>query len=153
MKNNLLLLLILSVFLGCNQNENQKVIDQPVTGIKNDTLQNEKKFNVDSAKSILSPGKDTLVFDLKMDSENQHVIVPISITAGDTLFATLTSKDNKANIRISQIGFPDSTFDGPFGRTISYNIKYTGDYKIIIGENMMAGDRWNGKFELTTWVK
>ena len=153
MKNKFLFLLMFSIFLSCNQNENQKTSGQPVNPVNSDSLQSEIKPNNDSAKNRLSPGKDTLVFNLKMDSANQHVIVPVSITIGDSLFATLISRDNKANIRISQIGFPDSTFDGPFGRKINYKIKDTGNYKIIIGEDMMAGDRWNGKFELKAWVK
>lgn len=153
MKTKLLLLSIFSVFLSCNQNGNQKTLDQPLASIKNDSLKIERHSTIDSDKNILSPAKDTLVFKLKMDSANQHVTVPISITAGDSLFAILHSQDKKANIRISQIGFPDSTFDGPFGRELNYKIKNTGNYKIIIGEDMMAGDRWNGEFTLSTWVK
>lgn len=153
MKNRLLLLFSFSVFLSCNQNDNQKTLAQPLALIKNDSLKIEKHFTIDSAKRILSPAKDTLVFKLKMDSANQHITVPISITAGDSLFAILHSQDKKANIRISQIDFPDSTFDGPFGRTLDYKIKVSGKYNIIIGEDMMAGDRWNGEFTLTTWVK
>ena len=88
-----------------------------------------------------------------MDSANQHVVVAINISSGKELFASLSSKDKNANIRISQIGFPDRAFDGPFGRTLDYKIKDTGIYKIIMGEDMMAGDRWSGKFILKTWVK
>lgn len=153
MKNKLFLLFIILAFLSCHQNENQKTTDQPLPSIKNDTSKMEKQITTDSAKSILSQGKDTLVFDLKMDSANQHVTVPVNIMAGDSLFASLHSKDKKANIRISQIGFPDSTFDGPFGRELVYKIKDTGNYKIIVGQNMMAGDRWKGNFTLKAWVK
>ena len=153
MKIKLVFLLIFSIFLSCNQNENKKTSGQNLNPANTDFLQNERKADADSAKSILSSEKDVLVFQLKIDSANQHVTVPISVTTGDTLFATLTSKDDKANIRISQIGFPDSTFDGPFGKTIRQKIKDTGNYKIIIGEDMMAGDRWNGDFELKAWVK
>lgn len=153
MKNNLFLLFIFLFLFSCNQNEKNKTIVGALSPIKNDSVKTPAKTDYDSIKKSLSPGKDTLVFNLKMDSENQHVTVPISITAGDTLFANLHSQDKKANIRISQVGLPDSTFDGPFGRTLDYKINVPGNYKIIIGEDMMAGDRWIGDFTLSTWVK
>ena len=151
MKNKFIYFFMLLALFSCNQNEKQNNSDQLLPAINSDTL--PKQGDVDSVKNFLSPGKDTLVFNLKMDSANQHLTVPITILAGDTLYANLASKDNKANIRISQLGFPDSTFDGPFGRKINYKIKDTGEYKIIIGENMMAGDRWDGDFQLKAWVK
>ena len=137
------------ILFSCHQNENKDNRDQPRLAIHSEELTAQSD---DSANS-LSPQKDTLVFNLTLDSGNQHLTVPIRILAGDTLYANLASKDSKANIRISQLGFPDSTFDGPFGKKINYKIKDTGEYKIIIGENMMAGDRWNGNFELKAWVK
>lgn len=153
MKSKLLLLLIVFVIYGCNQNHNQKIPDQTLTPNQNDSLKNVVNKDNGLGFSIPTPANDTLAINLKMDSANQHITVPINITAGDTLFAFLSSKDKKANIRISQIGFPDSTFDGPFGNSLHYKIKDTGNYKIFIGEDMMAGDRWNGEFTLKTWVK
>ena len=151
MKNKFIYFFILLAIFGCSQNERENSSDQLLPAINSDTL--PKQSDVDSVKNSLSPGKDTLVFNLKMDTANQHIVVPVRILAGDILYANLASKDNRANIRISQLGFPDSTFDGPFGRNINYKIKDTGEYKIIIGENMMAGDRWDGDFQLKAWVK
>ena len=88
-----------------------------------------------------------------MDSADRYLIIPVKISSGKELFARLSSKDKKANIRISQIEFPDNTFDGPFGRNLNYIIKLPGNYKIIIGQNMMAGDPWNGDFVLKIWVE
>lgn len=153
MKSKLLLLIISTAFLSCNQDEKNKTIDDYLPPIKNNSAKIVAKANYDSIKKSLSPGEDTLFFNLKMNNANQHVTVPISISGGDTLLASLSSNDKKANIRISQIGFPDSTFDGPFGRKLDYKIKTRGNYKIIIGEDMMAGDRWNGDFSLKVWVK
>jgi hypothetical protein len=153
MKNKLFLLSIFSAFLSCNQNENQ-IPGQSSSPIENDSLQIEKpQAQTNSTIKILSSKTDTLFFELKMDSANQHVTVPVKIGGGDSLFASLDSKDKKANIRISQLGFPDSTFDGPFGRDMKYKIKDTGNYKIIVGQNMMAGDRWKGNFTLKAWLK
>ena len=88
-----------------------------------------------------------------MDTINQHLKIPLQISSGKELNASLFSEDKKANIRISQIEFPDSTFDGPFGRDLDYKIKTPGKYKIIIGEDMMAGDRRTGDFVLKVSVK
>lgn len=153
MKNKLLFLFIFLFFLSCNQEEKKQTIADPLFIIKNDSAESVKQINSDSVVNFLSPQKDTLLFNLKMDSANQHVTVAVNLTSGNELFASLGSKDKNANIRISQIGFPDSTFDGPFGRTLNYKIKDTGNYKIIVGEDMMAGDRWSGDFTLKTWVK
>ena len=101
----------------------------------------------------LFPGGDTLSLRLKMRNKKKHVEILINISSGNKLFALLSSDDKKANIRISQIGFPDSTFDGPFGRNLQHKIKTPGSYKIIIGQNMMAGDPWAGDFILKVWVK
>lgn len=153
MKDKIVLLFMLFAFVSCNQNNDRKEFSKDLPTINTDSSKVENQANLDSSKSILSPGKDTLVLKLKMDSANQHVTVPINISGGDTLFAIVTSKDKKANIRISQVGLPNSTFDGPFGRKIGYKIKDSGDYKIIVGEDMMAGNRWNGDFTLRAWVK
>jgi hypothetical protein len=90
---------------------------------------------------------------LTIDSANQHITVPLKIASGKELFASLSSEDKNANIRISQVGLPDSTFDGPFGRVLRYKMKTPGNYQLIIGENMMAGDRWKGDFVLRVWVR
>jgi len=149
MKNKLIYSFTVLILFSCHQNENKDNSNQPRPAIHPEELPAQS----DNSVKFLSPQKDTLILNLTLDSANQHLAVPIRILAGDTLYANLASKDSKANIRISQIGFPDSTFDGPFGRKINYKIKDTGEYKIIIGENMMAGDRWNGDFELKAWVK
>jgi hypothetical protein len=48
---------------------------------------------------------------------------------------------------------PDSTFDGPFGKSLDYKIKTPGTYKLIIGESMMAEGQYSGDFEIKAWVK
>jgi hypothetical protein len=153
LKINLLFLFTLAFFLSCNYAGKSKTRPDALLPINNDSAKTFTKTKNESAKRYLSPEKDTLRFNLKMDSANQHVTVAIDIISGKELFASLSSKDKNANIRISQIGLPDSTFDGPFGKTLDCKIKDTGIYKIIVGEDMMAGDRWKGHFSLKTWVK
>jgi hypothetical protein len=100
----------------------------------------------------LSPGKDTLQLNLEMHA-NQHVTIPVSVLSGDSIFGQLMPDDKAANIRFTQIAKPDQTFDGPFGRELSYSVKKPGRYALIIGQNLMAGDPWDGKFRLKVWVK
>lgn len=152
MKNKITMPLFLFVLLACNQNQNTSKQTMS-TPSKSDSLLKEAVTKKDSLSKVLSVHTDTLILKLKMDSANQHVTVPITISSGKDLFATLSSSDKNANIRISQIGLPDSTFDGPFGRQLDYKLKSPGNYKIIIGEDMMAGDRWTGEFVLKAFVK
>ena len=151
MKKSLSLIIVFAFLISCNQADHSQKSDSSIE--EKDSSKSVSEIKSDTSINTLSPEKDTLVFNLKMDSANQHVTVPIKILKGSELFASLTSPDKKANIRVSQLEFPDSTFDGPFGRTLDYKIKDTGNYKIIIGEDMMAGDRWKGNFILKTWVK
>lgn len=155
MKNRITLLAVFICLFSCNQREEKHLSgDNALLYIKPDSLKAQKEKRKDTLlQKTLYPGSDTLFFNLKMDSINKHLTIPVSISSGKELFATLSSNDKKANIRISQIGFPDNTFDGPFGQNIKYKIKAEGNYKIIIGENMMAGEPWAGDFNLKVWVK
>lgn len=153
MKQKMIFCLILISLIACNQGENKNISKDNLADIKKDSAKKEAGFVNDTLPKKLSANSDTLILKLKMDSANMHVSIPVSILSGKELFASLSSDDKKANIRISQIGLPDSTFDGPFGRELHYKIKSAGNYKIIIGEDMMAGDRWTGDFVLKVFVK
>lgn len=152
MKNKMILFLFSFVLFACNQNEN-KANENKTTQSKSDSLLKESITKRDSLSRVLSVHTDTLTLKLKMDSANEQVTVPVTISSGKELFASLSSADKKANIRISQVQLPDSTFDGPFGKDLHYLVKSPGNYKIIIGEDMMAGDKWSGDFVLKVFVK
>jgi hypothetical protein len=155
MKNKTILLPFFILIIGCNQQNDE-------SKNRNESIKNEirKDFSKDKTgktgnnfQHTLYPKNDAITFRLNMDSADRYLIIPVKISSGKELFARLSSKDKKANIRISQIEFPDSTFDGPFGRNLNYIIKLPGNYKIIIGQNIMAGDPWNGNFVLKIWVE
>lgn len=82
---------------------------------------------------------------IRKDS-NQTIILEFNPGDSTKLSAFLSSKDSLANVRFSQIIMPDSTADGPFGREIEYDLTQKGTYKLLIHENMMAGDPWAGVF-------
>ena len=145
---SLIAFLLVASLIACNQQDHQSA---KAAFAQTDSIKTGKPQPADTLPRSLSPG-DTLLFKLAMDTGN-HVTVPIKISAGKELFASLSSDDKKANIRVSQVEFPDSTFDGPFGRELHREINAHGNYKLIIGEDMMAGDRWKGDFVLKVWVK
>lgn len=147
MKRSIAFLLLISLF-ACNQQEHSSTKE---AFSETDSIKSDNPKPLDTLPKSLSPA-DTFFFRLAMDTGN-HVTVPIKISAGKELFASLSSDDKKANIRVSQIEFPDSTFDGPFGRELHREINTHGNYKLIIGEDMMAGDRWKGDFVLKVWVR
>jgi hypothetical protein len=66
----------------------------------------------------------------------------------DHLHATLSSDDEAANVRFTQIIMPDGEADGPFGMEIDYELVKEGEYRLLVNENMMAGDPWEGEFTL-----
>jgi len=153
MKNKIIFFAIFIYLISCHQKEQKKTFEDPLVAIENDSVKTEKKMLNDTLPKGLSALSDTLILKLKTDNANDHLTIPLSITSGKELFASLSSDDKNANIRISQVELPDRTFDGPFGRDLHYKMKAPGNYKIIIGENMMAGDRWKGDFVLRVWMK
>lgn len=156
MKNSLAYLFATILFLSaCDSNidsHNRKAGDT-IINLK-ETLYNKSIDSLSSTNDIaeLFPGKDTLRYDFKMEA-GQHVTIPVDVRSGDSIFGKLTSEDPSANIRFTQIALPDQTLDGPFGWELSYKLKGPGRYALIIGENIMAGDPWNGSFTLAVWVK
>lgn len=62
--------------------------------------------------------------------------------------AKLFSNDSLANIRFSQIILPNGNSDGPFGMSMNYRIYSDGIYRLLINENIMAGNPWGGVFEV-----
>lgn len=65
----------------------------------------------------------------------------------------LIPQNNQANIRINQIVSPNNNSDGPFGREINYDLTEKGLYQIKIGESLMQGDPFEGKYTLKLQLK
>jgi hypothetical protein len=153
MKNKITLFAIFICLISCHQKEQKETVQDSLLTANNDSAKTGKKTPNNGRPHGLSALSDTLIINLKMDSANDQIIVPLAITSGKELYASVSSNDTNANIRVSQVEAPDSTFDGPFGKNLHYKMKAPGNYKIIIGENMMAADRWKGDFVLRVWVR
>ena len=153
MKDKLIFLLIFFPVFSCHQSEQKKISDENyLLDVKTDSI-TKREMPKDTLTKSISALSDTMVLKLKIDNASKQLIIPLKITSGKELFASLSSNDQKANIRFTQIALPDSSFDGPFGRDLRYALKKPGNYQLIIGENMMAGDKWEGDFVLRVWIK
>lgn len=82
-----------------------------------------------------------------------HVVYNLNILSGKQLNATVAPVGGEGNIRINQVRRPDSSYDGPFGKTLRYPIRDTGHYQLIIGESNMAEGAWEGPFIVTVSVE
>ncbi len=138
----------------CNQKQSTNTV-HPAIDSNNIYYKKDSSANKNSLTSDrpLFPGSDTLFAHLQIDGFKEHPVITIKVSSGTMLYANVITKQKDANIRFNQIQLPDSSFDGPFGKNISYPLKGPGNYKLIIGEDMMAEGKWSGGFLVKVWVK
>lgn len=107
---------------------------------------------------VLHPSdSDTILLDVQNGKATIQIHkragqgINLQFSSGDYSKVTgvITSPDSMANIRFSQIVMPDGQMDGPFGREITYELPVKGDYLLLLRENLMAGDPWEGDFQVT----
>jgi len=94
-------------------------------------------------------GANEVTVQGNMRGIDKPVTVIIPAKKGQVLTATLLPSDSIANVRISHVVFANEKADGPFGRELTKKIPETGATKLIIAENLMQGEEWKGKFQLT----
>ena len=159
---------ILIVSVACNysakRNTPQDTLTQPG---KISKASPHLKHKTDTSKRVntLLPGKDTLLtVDLKnnkgsvsgyLNGMGKHVTIVVPVKSGDSISAEIIA-DNTANIRFNQIYIPigkAGKFEGPFSRKISYPVTVMGNYRLIVGENLMAEGNWKGNFTCNVIIK
>ena len=103
----------------------------------------------------LSFAKDSnsLTTTAHIDSAFSTVICFLEVKQEQHLTASLETNSKSANIRFNQINLPNGNSDGPFGRTIDYDLKGPGLYKLNIGSSMMADSPYVGNFILKLKLK
>ncbi|MBK8549578.1 MAG: hypothetical protein IPL53_00410 [Ignavibacteria bacterium] len=75
------------------------------------------------------------------------------VSKGQKLTASVKPNPATGNIRIAQIINPAGQADGPFGNQMTYALNESGDWKLVLSENMMSGDPWKGEYFLTIEIK
>jgi hypothetical protein len=171
MKQKLLLrYLILIIAAACNNATKQNTPHDTLTQANNITKASpDLKYKIDTSKQVIStllPERDTLL-TVELNANNKgrvsgylsgigkHVTIVIPVKGGDSLTAELIA-DDTANIRFNQIYIPagkTGKYDGPFSRKISYPVTVKGDYRLIVGENLMAEGDWKGNFTCKVAIK
>ncbi|MEH6307288.1 hypothetical protein RYH73_16690 [Olivibacter sp. CPCC 100613] len=84
--------------------------------------------------------------------KGKHVVFSFHIEKLGKLSASVKPGEANGNVRIAQIFLPNNVADGPFGPSMEYNLKEPGTYRIVVSENQMAGDPYNGPFTLSLKV-
>ena len=161
MKNTLILIACIAI-VSCNNNGSRS----PVTEGHADSITKDRieKHSEDTAttplKTVESGAVQTdsvLNLDLPQNGDSLKVRIlkksaPITcnfqVRNKGTLTARIVTPGGKGNIRFNQIFMPDKSADGPFDKSLNYDIKKTGLYKLIIGEDLMAENPYKGEFTL-----
>ena len=85
----------------------------------------------------------------ELTDENQEYIIKIKNFNRPQIFGAISPENSKMNIRFNQIKLPDGSFDGPFGREITYEIPQKGEILLLIGKSNMASGEITGKFSVS----
>ena len=140
---------ILLVFiLSCNQTDhpgkqvketvNPGTVNIPMAAI--DTI-----YAGDGDTTVLLKNGEVYITGHIVANKNQPQYT-FAARKGQTMTVTLKPLKKGGNVRINQIKQPGGAFDGPFGDSLSYIFKRSGNIHFIIGENLMAGDPYTGYF-------
>jgi len=78
--------------------------------------------------------------------KDETIYIEFNSDGYDRLHARVFSADSLSNLRFSQIVLPNGNTDGPFGGRMDYMLPIHGIYRLLIHENLMAGDPWGGYF-------
>ena len=105
---------------------------------------------VEGNKIIRTADAQQIPFNIgeEFTEEYQQFIVKIKNFKQKTISGEVTPENAEMNIRFNQIKLPDGTFDGLFGRQISYTAKNDGELWLIIGKSNMASGETKGKFSV-----
>ncbi|MCD7900806.1 MAG: hypothetical protein LUH22_13310 [Bacteroides sp.] len=117
-------------------------------------------LRVETPPTLYPAPLDTVSFEMLYTSEtkridkkaNQNIYLKFPSLDYTRMNGKITLLDSLSNIRFSQIILPDGTMDGPFGNEMSYHLPIKGEYVLILHENMMAGDPWEGTFDVTLTI-
>lgn len=137
---------ILSACNNANRNENLA---------SDDTTMQDPIVDTEATESAVLD-QDSILVDLEDGHAEQqatmkkgrHVVFLFDTKAHVKLNARVKADAPNGNVRIAQLFTPDNNADGPFGQDLEYDLKEPGQYRLVISENQMAGDPYDGPFTL-----
>lgn len=135
----------LCLLIACHNSDEDQSRQPDIDTTKNLNPLTDTVVLHDSIKLDIAEGATTIQSHIK---PKQHLIYAFEngdYTKGQI---TVTPKEKKGNIRIAQLIYPDQHADGPWGNSLSIQLSQKGLYRIVLGQNTMAGDPWEGDFEL-----
>ena len=156
----LLLLTVLIIAFSCTLNETTKgeTADTTLNAANNPTAEPVQKVTTNGIlhanDSLTNISVSTqVVWITGKIKPNQHPSFKFNVTDKDSIIAEVKPAEANGNVRISQIEMPDKSMDGPFGNDLHYATKGNGSYRIILAQNMMAGEAYTGDYYLLVKVK
>ncbi|QQV01887.1 MULTISPECIES: hypothetical protein [Chryseobacterium] len=117
--------------------------------IAEDSLQTEHVKSAGEAVKIVNAEKLPCTIDQKFDAKIQKLVIRIPNYSKPSIHGSISTQNNNMNVRFNQIKLSDGTYDGPFGKEISYQIKNKGEIWLIVGKNLMAEGAVEGDFSVT----
>ena len=163
------LILLSFIFSSCGQKENKTPEPGTTTENKkqpaanttekvkeNDASENPEPEKREKPKDIrveFPIGSTQVTLNGNIKGFGQNIPYVFEVSKGQKLNAIVKPKTGEGNIRIGQIIDPSGKADGPFGDQMKYNLNESGDWKLVLSENMMSGEPWAGEYLLTIEIK
>ena len=91
-------------------------------------------------------------FEIEKEAKEQQTF-SFRNDSSSSVFIQIIPQNKLGNIRINQLISPNNEKDGPFGQEINYDLTEKGLYQIRIGESLMQGDPFEGKYTLKLQLK
>lgn len=146
----IIVFILLIVSPGCNHPADVKkpIKEKPGTVKKtNELTAVDTIFAGERDTSVIINGNEAFIKGRIVANQAQPKYT-LSLKKGQRVTAVLKAFRKGGNVRINQIQQPGGAFDGPFGDSLNYILKKSGNLRFLIGENLMAGDPYTGEFIL-----
>lgn len=154
---------MLLILTACQSTENKETADSDSTLTKKDLA-----YKIDTSKQVnaLLVERDTLLtvnlnnnkasVRAYLSGIGKHVTFIVPVSSGDTIEAELIPDDDTANIIFKQVFIPlgkTGKYAGPFTKKLIYPVTVNGNYKLIVGENLVKESDWKGNFTCNVSIK
>ncbi|MGI8951601.1 MAG: hypothetical protein ACR2FN_08450 [Chitinophagaceae bacterium] len=154
-------------FAACNYSKKPSNFAGTLTQATDTTNAKPSDYKIDTSKqnTLLVKTDTLLTVDLNnnkgsvrayLNGVGKYVIIIVPVKSSDSIKAEIIPENDTANIRFNQIYIPVGNagkYDGPFSKNISYPITVKGNYKLIVGEDLMAEGDWKGNFICNILIK